>query len=84
VGTNLRHDESLIAPSAKTFTQPVLGFTAVIFPTIIVEGDSAIQGTVDDLYGGCFVFGCAQVVSSEAQSRNLHIGLAKTTQRDRH
>src|ERR1700722_12048103 len=70
VRANLRHQENLVALSFEARAHPDFAFPAMIFPAIVEEIDPAVDRLRNQADGRLLVFGIAQMVPSESQSRN--------------
>ena len=53
--TDLRHQEYSIPHSFEPGAHPVFGLTVVIFPTIVKEGNAAIDGLPNEADRGTFI-----------------------------
>jgi hypothetical protein len=82
MGTDLGHEEDILAMSPQALSQPVLGLAPVVFPAVVEEGDSVIDRLMHDVDRGLFISGRAQRMAPQAQGRYLHIRLAESAKRD--
>jgi hypothetical protein len=78
MGTDLGHEEGLVTPPLETFAEPVFGSAATILPTTVIESNTTVQGCMDKLDRGLFIFSYTNMMSSGTESRDLNVGLAKT------
>jgi hypothetical protein len=78
VGTDLGHEEGLVAKTFQSLPQPVFRFTAIVFPAAIEEIYTCINSAVNDFDGGLFAVGGAEMVAAKAKRRDFRIGLSET------
>ena len=78
VRADLRHQENLIALATEGSAHPVLGFTAMVFPAVVKEIDSAIDRLMDEASGGGLVFRITQMMATKAERGYLKAGPAET------
>ena len=84
MSTDLCHEEYLVPPAFQALAHPVFRLAAVIFPAVVEERDSAVDGLVTNLHGCSFVLRVPKMMTAQAKSRNLDVGLgAEASQRDR-
>jgi len=80
MGTDLGHEEGLVTPPLETFAEPVLGLSATILPTTVIEGNTAVQSRMDKLDRGLFILSYTNMMSSGTESRDMNVGLTKTSE----
>jgi len=73
VGADFGHEEDPVAAAFQALAHPVFGLPAMIFPAIVEESNSAIDGFANQPDGCVFVFGIAQMVSAESECRDLDV-----------
>ncbi len=74
MGTGFRHQKNFVAAAFEARAHPDFGFAAAIFPAVVEEGDSAIDGLMNDFDRGFFVRRFAEMVAAKAESGNFGVG----------
>jgi hypothetical protein len=82
VRTSFGHQKNFVAAAFQTDAHPYFGFSPAILPAVVKKSDSAIDRLVDDFDRSFLIGSFAQVMASEAESRNLGVGAAKLSQRN--
>jgi hypothetical protein len=82
MGTSFGHQENFVAAAFQSDAHPDFGFSPAILPAVVKKGDPAIDCLVDDFDCGLLVWSFAQMMASEAQSRNPRVSAAKLSQRN--
>jgi hypothetical protein len=55
MSADLGHDEGFVTPAFEALAPPGLGCVAIVFPGIVLEGDAAIEGPVDNFDDGFLI-----------------------------
>src|SRR6266568_168969 len=65
--TRLCHQENSMAASLETRAHPQLGFSTPVFPAVVEECDSSVDGFLDHADSGVFVSSITQMMAAESK-----------------
>jgi hypothetical protein len=83
MGTDLGHQEDAVAQPFETGAHPVFGFAAMIFPTIVEEGNTAVDRLPDQAHRRSLVGRVSYMMSAKPYGRDLDIMATERSQRYR-
>jgi len=80
VRTRFCHQKYFVTASLQAGSHPELGLASPVFPAVVVESNSVVDGFLNNTHRSFFVGRVAQVMTAKAKDGNFGISVSKLSE----